>query len=118
MENSTFVHENATAPDTPPRPCPRCGVIDLPALAPGTAIHYARLTCAHCGRFLQWLSRYTEDERLARKVKSRLTAMQAHPPSAAQLRFLRELGDRLAAPASMAEASDRIELLKNKQETA
>jgi len=117
VKNITCFHENATAPDTPPRPCPRCGVIDLPALGPGTAIHYARLTCAHCGRFLQWLSRYTEDERLARKAKVRLAAMQAHPPSEAQLSFLQKLGDKATAPESMAEASERIEELKSKKTT-
>jgi hypothetical protein len=38
--------------------------------------------------------------------------MQAHPPSAAQIEYLRALGDKLAAPQTMAAASERIEELK------
>jgi hypothetical protein len=48
-------------------------------------------------------------------MKARLLAMQAHPPSEAQLSFLRELGDKATAPENMAEASERIEELKSKK---
>ena len=64
---------------------------------------------------MRWISVLAPSERLARKVKSRLKAMQARPPSEARLSFLRELGDQLATPQNMAEASERIETLKMKQ---
>jgi hypothetical protein len=49
-------------------------------------------------------------------MKARLAAMQQHPPSAAQLEYLRKLGDRaVAPPQTMGEASQRIEELKMKK---
>jgi hypothetical protein len=47
-------------------------------------------------------------------MQARLEAMQKRPPSAAQLDYLAALGDRLGAPESMAEASERIEQLRQK----
>jgi hypothetical protein len=52
---------------------------------------------------------------MARKAKARLEAMRQKAPSEAQLNFLQALGDKLAAPADMAEASERIEALKARQ---
>jgi hypothetical protein len=48
-------------------------------------------------------------------MKSRLEAMQKHPPSQAQIEYLMALGDTLAAPGTMAEASERIERLKQQR---
>jgi hypothetical protein len=53
---------------------------------------------------------------MAHRMQARLAAMQKHPPSAAQVEYLKALGDKLAAPATMAEASERIEALKQKQQ--
>jgi hypothetical protein len=50
-------------------------------------------------------------ERLARKMQRRLKAMQAKPPSQAQLDYLKALGDTLGTPESMAVASERIDQL-------
>ena len=54
---------------------------------------------------------------MAHRRQAVLHAMQARPPSAAQLSFLLALGDTQAAPATMAEASERIEGLKAEKET-
>ena len=99
-----------------PDACPRCGVIDRPTLTQGTGPHAIRASCGQCGRFLRWISVLAPAERVARRLHARLQAMQQHPPSAAQLSFLQALGDTLSAPATMAEASERIESLKRRQE--
>jgi len=54
-------------------------------------------------------------ERVARKAKARLEAMRKHSPTEAQLAYLLALGDTLAAPGTMAEASERIEALKGRK---
>jgi hypothetical protein len=41
--------------------------------------------------------------------------MRQHPPSDAQLDFLKALGDTLAAPESMGAAAERIEALKRQR---
>jgi hypothetical protein len=46
------------------------------------------------------------------RAKARLKAMQQHAPSAAQLDFLKALGDQGPAPETMAAASERIEKLR------
>ena len=50
------------------RPCPYCGAPAPHHLAPGTAVHYARWLCTHCGRFLRWHKwpRDSEGNKLAR----------------------------------------------------
>jgi hypothetical protein len=93
------------------QPCPYCNVVDRPTLTEGTGPHVVRASCSHCGRFIKWLSLLAPAERMARKVKSRLQAMQQRPPSQAQLDYLRVLGDKLGAPQNMAEASARIDAL-------
>jgi hypothetical protein len=95
----------------PVQPCPHCGVIETPTLSPGTGPHTVRASCSSCGGFLKWLSMIAPAERMARKMQRRLKAMQQRPPSQAQLDYLRSLGDRLGAPESMAEASQRIDRL-------
>ena len=95
-------------------PCRRCGVVDRPTLSPGTGPHACKASCAHCGRFLKWISLHAPSERLAHRLQARLRAMQQHPASPAQLSFLQALGDTQAAPTSMAEASARIEQLRQK----
>ena len=97
-----------------PEPCPRCGTIAAPTLTEGTGMHALRASCGRCGRFLLWVSILSPSERLARKMKARLQAMQAHPPSEAQIEYLKALGDKLAAPQNMGEASERIEALKQR----
>jgi phage FluMu protein Com len=94
--------------------CPRCGVIDVPTLSPGTPPHACKASCAHCGKFLRWVSVLAPAERMARRMKERLRAMQQRPPSAAQLDYLRALGDTQAAPTDMAEASQRINQIRTK----
>jgi hypothetical protein len=105
-------------PEHPPgaEACPHCGTIDRPLLTPGSGPHAVRASCQHCGHFLRWISLIAPAERLARKMQRRMAAMAQHPPSAAQLAYLKILGDTLAAPADMAEASARIEALKPKQQ--
>ena len=92
--------------------CPGCGTTSRPTLLPGTGPHACKAVCSHCGRFIKWISVLSPSERLARRMKSRLAAMLKHPPSEAQLAYLKALGDKLAAPQSMGEASERIEALK------
>src|SRR5437016_6008100 len=41
----------------PPLPCPHCGVLDIPRIAPGRGPHIARLDCAACGTFVKWAPR-------------------------------------------------------------
>jgi hypothetical protein len=91
--------------------CPRCGVIDTPAIAPGNGPHAFRAQCRHCGTFIKWLSQYTPAERQARHAQARLQAMAQPPPSARQLAYLQALGDEGPPPATMLEASSRIDVL-------
>src|SRR5262245_51051374 len=100
-----------------PGACPRCGVIDRPTLTQGTGPHAIRASCGHCGRFLRWISVLPPAERLARRLHARLQAMQQYPASEAQLDFLKALGDTLSPPATMAEASERIDALKRQADT-
>ena len=92
--------------------CPRCAVVDRPLLSPGTGPHSCKATCAHCGRFLKWISLLAPSERMARRLAAQRKAMQQRPASPAQLAFLMALGDTQAAPEDMAAASTRIEELK------
>lgn len=93
------------APHGHTQPGPRCWVIDTPALGPGSGPHTASARCAHCGRFLQWLSTRFPADRQARRQQ----AMAQKPPSSMQLAFLRSLGDAGPPLANMAEASTRID---------
>ena len=95
--------------------CRYCGVIDAPLLSPGSGPHACQASCQHCGRHLRWVSLLAPAERRARRTKARLAAMQQLPPSAAQLSFLQELGDKATAPQNMGEASARIEALKREK---
>lgn len=96
--------------------CKHCGAIDRPLLTAGSGPHAIKASCGSCGKFLRWVSILSPSERLVRKMKARLAAMQQHPPSAAQLEYLRKLGDRaVAPPQTMGEASQRIEELKMKK---
>ena len=95
--------------------CPRCGVVDVPTLSPGSGIHAIRASCAHCGRFLRWISVLAPSERMAHRRNAQLKAMQRHPASAAQLSLLQALGDTQPQPVTMAEAWERIEQLKQQK---
>ena len=96
-------------------PCPRCGTIDAPAIAPGNGPHAFRALCRHCGAFLHWLSRYPLEERQARRQAARDGAMARKPPSPMQLAYLTALGDSGPPPANMREASQRIDSLTRKE---
>ena len=91
--------------------CPRCGVSDTPAVGDGAGPHAAAALCRYCGRFLQWLSRYTPAERRARRQQARQQAMAQRPPSPTQLEYLQLLGDDGPVPRTMAAASTRIDTL-------
>ena len=106
-----MIPQTDAIPPLQPRPCPQCGAIDPPAVGPGSGPHTARARCAHCGRFLQWLSTRPPADRQARRPQARPQAMAARPRSPAQLAYLQALGDGGLAPASMAEASSRIDAL-------
>jgi hypothetical protein len=106
-----------SAQSTPPEIiCPRCGVIDKPAIAPSNGPHAFRAQCQHCAQFFCWLSRYPPAERDARRQQARQQAMAERPPSQAQLTYLQALGDDGPPPASMREASERIDDLKHGRE--
>lgn len=96
--------------------CPRCSVIKRPTLVAGTGPHACKANCSSCGKFLRWISLLAPSERVIHKAKAKRAAMAGKPPSQAQLEYLRALGDTLAAPADMAEASERIEALKRGQQ--
>lgn len=89
-------------------PCPRCGQLGPHVIGPGTPPHYASARCRYCGHFW-WLSRYTAEERQARRELARQEAMATRPPSQRQLAYLAALGDDGPPPATMAEASKRID---------
>ena len=95
-------------------PCRYCGVIDRPTLSPGTGPHAIRADCPHCGKFLKWISVLSPTERVMHRAK----AMQQRPPSQVQLDYLQALGDTLAQPATMAEASTRIDRLLQERKGA
>jgi hypothetical protein len=92
--------------------CRHCGAIDRPVLGPGRGPHACEARCAHCGKHLRWVSLLAPSERVAHRLHARLQAMRQHPPTEKQMEYLKALGDKLAAPATMAEASERIEALK------
>ena len=92
--------------------CPACGTINRPAIGPGNGPHAFRARCAHCGQFIQWLSKFPLADRQARRVQARQAAMATKPPTAHQLDYLQALGDSGPPPASMREASERIDALK------
>ena len=54
----------------PPLPCPACGTCAPPVLGPGVGPHAGRLSCASCGRWLQWASRSVVQAFLEEKVCS------------------------------------------------
>ena len=106
-----MIHE-LPHPAQPPLLCRRCGAIDTPLVGPGSGQHYAAARCRHCGCFIQWLSQYTPQERAQRQAQARHAALAQRPPSELQLAYLQGLGDRGPTPATMAEASARIDGLK------
>lgn len=78
----------------------------------GTGPHYARLNCGRYGTFLKWLSKYSPAEQFARRQHALRQAMAQRPPTAPQLAFLKALGDTQPVPATMAEASVRVDALR------
>jgi hypothetical protein len=91
--------------------CPQCGVIDRPVVGPGNGPHPFRAQCRHCDSFIKWVSQYTPAERQARHQQARLQAQEHRPPSARQLAYLQALDDNGPPPATMREASARIDTL-------
>ena len=107
-----FHYSGNSAPSTPPETaCPRCGVLDTLAIAPGNGPHPFHATGAHCGHFLQWLAAVPPADRQARRQQARQEAMAQRPPTPLQLTLLRSLGDDGPPPASMLAASERIDAL-------
>lgn len=102
----------AAVPPPPEMLCPHCGRSGTPVVTPGTWPHYARANCPYCGKFLQWLSKYSPAERIARRRQSLCRAMGQRPPSVPQLAYLKALGDTQPLPVTMQEASQRIEALR------
>ena len=98
--------------------CPGCGTIDTPALAPGAGPHAFRALCNRCGAFIQWISQCSPAERQARRQHARQAAMARKPLSPMQLAYLRSLGDTARLPATMIEASQRIDALTRKGRVA
>lgn len=92
--------------------CPRCGVIDRPQVGPGNGPHAFRASCQHCGCFISWLSTVPRAARQARRQQARLQAMAQKPASPLQRAYLQALRDSGPPPASMREASERIDALK------
>ena len=97
-----------------PLPCPRCGTIDTPTLAPGAGPHWRSARCQHCGAFLQWLAQHSPEERWRKRQAARDDWMARKPASTLQLSYLRALGDVGPPPATMLEASQRIDSLTRK----
>jgi hypothetical protein len=62
---------------------------------------------------MRWVSQYTPAERHSRREQARRQVMAQKPPSPMQLAYLRSLGHTGPEPTNMAEASRRIEALKN-----
>ena len=60
-------------------PCRSCGVMDKPALSLGIGPHAIRATCAHCGKFLRWISARAPAERMTRRA--RRSFRQAEAPT-------------------------------------
>ena len=92
--------------------CSKCGAIDTPTILPGNGPHAFRAHCRHCGTFITWRSKYTPEEQQARRQQAQHHAMTRRPPSQKQLACLKRLGDTGTPPATMFEASQRIETLK------
>lgn len=102
----------------PLNPGPHCGAIDRPTLLPGTGPYACKAVCASCGRFIKWVSLLAPSERMAHRLKARLAAMQKLAPSELQIAYLKALGDTLAPPTNMAEASTRIDRLLQEKKGA
>jgi hypothetical protein len=101
-----------------PLTCRHCGTVAPPILSPGTGPHYQKVTCASCGRFATWKSRYTRAERARRRAESTQAAMAKLAPTAPQLAYLHALGDTQPQPATRAEASQRIDHLLHQKGVA
>lgn len=100
-----------------PLPCPKCGVVDLPVVSPGTGPHFAAAWCGHCSAFIKFLSRYSKAQREAKRQQARQAAMEKKAPSALQLSYLEALGHAGPCPESMAQASALIDMLRNEPAT-
>jgi hypothetical protein len=98
--------------------CYRCGVVDVPRIAPGKGPHAYAAQCASCGAFIRWVSRYAPAERQARREQARRAAMAQRPPSPLQIAYLAAPGDADPPPANMAEASERIDAALQRGEVA
>src|SRR5262249_49148837 len=94
------------------QPCPRCGAVDQPLIGPGKGPHHASALCAHCDAHLRWPSARSPEEQATRRQLAMQQAMAQKLPSPRQLAYLVDLGDDGPPPATMAEASQRIEALR------
>ena len=94
--------------------CLHCRAIDIPTISPGAGPHWCSSCCRHCDAFLAWFSLYPPTERQAHPQQARDEAMARAPVSPLQLTYLRSLGDTAPPPATMLEASHRINALARK----
>ena len=97
-------------------PCLRYGVIDTPAIGPGAGPHYASARCRHSGYHLQWISRYSPDERQTRRQQAQREAMARKPASPMQLTYLTAIGHVGPPPVTMLEASTLLDSLLQKSQ--
>lgn len=114
MYTTTPSRETIDVPHLSPLACPRCGTIDTPTPGPGAGPHWRSARCRHCNAWLGWLSPHTPAQRLARRQAARDEVMARKPPSPMQLAYLTALGHVGPPPATMLEASQRIDSLTGK----
>jgi hypothetical protein len=89
--------------------CPKCGAHGPHTVGDGTGPHTARLLCRQYGRFIQWLSTQSPDERTARRDSARRQWMQTQPVTERQTQYLRLLGHKGPPPRNRLEASEAIQ---------
>jgi hypothetical protein len=106
-------------PEIPPvlqLTCRACGALDTPHVTVGRGPHALRANCRHCGEFVQWLSARSPAGREATRQAGQQAVMARLAPSPRQLAYLHALGDTGSPPATMAEASTRIDALRQRKE--
>ena len=117
MKDSTGLPSSGTVPPrttaTVPIACPSVWRDRHAHSPPGEGPPCVSALCASTAAvFSSGLSQSPPAERQARHQQARLQATAQQPPSQAQLTFVQALGDDDPLPATMVEASQRIDTLK------